>query len=113
MAGIIIPQNLLPGKCEKFTISPVLTTFAMTGSTEGARSQQNPAYREFYFKKIRRFRSGTTIKVKGASHLMAIDGKIVFEGEDDRNSVGGFTIAPGWGWNKTEYVEIDELLVKK
>ncbi len=52
------------------------------------------------------------IKVQGPRHTIAIDGKTVFEGEDERNLKGPFTIAPGWGWNKTEYVEIDEISVK-
>ncbi len=54
-----------------------------------------------------------TITIKGTRHQISLDGKPVFEGEDDRNLEGGFNIAPGWGWPKSlTHVEIDDLVAK-
>ncbi len=53
-----------------------------------------------------------SVRVQGKRHQVLLDDVLVFEGEDDRNLTGGFSIAPGWGWDlPIKAVEIDDLLV--
>jgi hypothetical protein len=54
-----------------------------------------------------------TIRVKGSSHDIRLDGRPVFAGSDDRNLTGGFVIAPGWGWElPVPFVELDDIRVE-
>ena len=54
-----------------------------------------------------------TIRVQGRRHQLLLDGKIVFEGEDERNPRGGFSLAPGWGWDlPLTHVEVDDLQMR-
>jgi len=53
------------------------------------------------------------VRSQGKRHQVFVDDQLVFEGQDDRNLLGGFTLAPGWGWSRNiECVEVDDLQVK-
>jgi len=54
-----------------------------------------------------------TVRVQGRHHQLLFDGKAAFEGEDERNPGGGFSLAPGWGWDlPVKYVEVDDLQMR-
>lgn len=53
-----------------------------------------------------------TIRTQGKRQQIRLDGQLLFEGEDDRLPDGGFSIAPGWGWElPIPYIELDDLRV--
>jgi len=56
-----------------------------------------------------------TIRLQGKRQQILLDGEMVFEGDDDRVTDGGFSLASGWGgWTlPIKNIEIDDLQVRK
>jgi peptidoglycan/xylan/chitin deacetylase (PgdA/CDA1 family) len=54
------------------------------------------------------------IRVVGKHHVLALDGTIFFEGDDDTSLGGGLEIAPGWGLTSTSpvpTVDVDNIWI--
>ena len=64
-------------------------------------------------RRARRYRwHRLAIRTQGKRHQILLDDQLLFQGEDDRISSGGLSLAPGWGWYQPiPYVEVDDLVI--